>query len=373
MKKVIMLAAAALFVLTAQAWAVPCYDCLGKTNPCDDVAFLCPSSEQVGCVPVDPCPVTFKICDCADADEFITGAEIGVKMTSLTEGVYWSNTATIDLVNGFWITDEQPVCPNSVTDRSWLMANDEKMGMANATQFLFYNAEDDTSIPGSVANTSEYNYDGEDCEVPDIAKFVEIKSVDAMGDPAGYIIDAMDEGLWWTFEIPPMVVDWAEAMANRGNWAQVKVELVLVEDVGICADCVTICECIVDVFRICAEGEEQEIYFPYVLNEIDLWASGIAISNVSTATPINEMVAEITVIDGDGVSQTATKSDFTTQVTAWMFEDLMAELGLTVPSGTVVVIVKGNFNIDGYQFNLFQADTTMFGAGVLARKPSLGM
>lgn len=354
MKKLFVLFAAALLMMGSTAFAEgPCYDCTGKNQSCTRV-WDCPSSDQVSCYTIRPCDVIFKVCDCVDADQFVPGNEIGVKYTSMTEGAYFFPQE--GWVPSLYIDDENFECNGSYTPVTGVTIWDD---------VVF--EDEDEDVVGEMATVSSY-----DCEVA-----VDDRAIYATtyrnGDPGGYIIRDVDQdNVWWKLTMPLMWFDWDLIKDHQDEYAQVKVELFLVDPgASICDDCDIICTCIIDAVRICQASDVtyKPFYFQYVLNNVSGWSSGVAVSNIDDDVDIADMEVEVRLIDSAGKVHTGTYSDFEYQVEAYLLETWIEKLEMEdVADGAAVIYFYPNFDGDGYMFNLnIGGDGNMFGASVLSR------
>jgi hypothetical protein len=387
MKKMILFAIAALFIFSGYAFAENCVDCTGKTNNCDDAYWACPGDQGTTCNFVDDfCPVIFKVCDCEDADAFKGGAEIAFRWTTQTEGAYFINSWNggmalyADYVAGYWhnTIDDTPTCVEREQSLDYFDVNEADAnafinngGYYKWTDVLFEDASGTTTL-GAAKGTDRADYTGYTCTSVSTADKIEsVYTVDASGELAGYVIsDEEDETVWWGVTIPGMIVDYDEITKNE--YVQVKIEMInAASGVGLCEDCKVVCECVVDVFRVCegTASSSNEIYFPYVLYNVDNWFSGIAVSNISTTVDPADMEIEFTFIDSEGASHNGSMKAIDVQVYANSMEGIASSLGwTTVADGAGVLYVTTNFSADGYQFNASSSEYGMFGAGVLPRQ-----
>lgn len=207
--------------------------------------------------------IIFKICDCSNAaaltcgkvcdeDDPSTcsdGAEIGIRLRSLTTGVYWANKA-LQNASILSVVTEKFQCSDCVGgplgNRSY---DSNKDGYYRWTQWLFKDINGNYLLESDVAGNEDYDYSSVNCDVLSNARFTELTTADANGTTAGYKVDC-DDGGWWAINLPSLVVDWAETRDHVGEVAQVKVMLIQAGDNQLCSDCVTVCECIIDLFTI---------------------------------------------------------------------------------------------------------------------------
>jgi len=294
----------------------------------------------------DDCRVIFDICECEDVTEvFASGQTIGVRMTILTEGVYW--TYVSDGLEGAVAFDmyanKDSACDAAPQSRSF----------GEVSYFLDEDGDDEGTPNDQVTN---------DCSVPDDQKVVMLSS----GSGSGYLITGDDESAklhqWW-IDIPSMVYDLDEITSN--DVVSVKIELLNEVIGGICAECVSICECTVDVGILCCEGVEvsYSMYFPYVVTQNNTWGTGIVVTNLSSAVDIADMEATFTLTDSTGSTFTYTKTDFDAKVWAFMLDTELPNFSGTPAVGSAWLKVETNFSVDGYQF----MTDGVFGAGTLPR------
>ena len=291
------------------------------------------------------CKVIFDIC-CCDEEAiayFIVGQTIGVRMTSLTDGFYFTgDTVHIDIYeeDGPYCTTDTMVAPKPFP-----------------TPYIYRNAAG--TVITYAAKTSG-------CTVPALEKAVVLESEKL----TGYVItqeDIDDSRCMWWFDMPAMRYDVDDA--TRGARVNVKIELMTAES-GICADWKVICECIVDLGVWCPERPAHDsMYFPYVLPGDTAWHTGIVVTNLSSGTSYAvapaDMVATFTLTDKTGAQFTYEKSDFTTVVWSTWLNDILAEFDGTPATGSGWLKVDTNFEVDGYEF----LTDGIFGAGTLPRKP----
>jgi hypothetical protein len=371
-KKLFSMVAAAFFVLAltgAAGAADPCSSCKG----CVPGDILCAEAPEQGeeeeCESFDyesydgycsnhrPCRVIFDICECEDTTaNFASDQTIGVRMTILVNGddgqngVYWTNssaTASLGEVALELFANKDSACDAEAQSRSfhtvayYLDSEGENVGIAS-------------------------NAGSNDCSVPTDQKVVMLSS----GVNDGYTVLDADETNqlhdWW-IDIPAMVYDSSEI--TRSDVVSVKIELLNKESGGICASCVSICECTVVVGTMCCEEERVVdcILFPYVLQQEEGWHSGIAITNLNFSGAA--WTPTIIFTDKAGAEFVATPT-YNEGTVAFLMDDLLNDEGLAPAPGAgwLKIHLTGGNSIDGYQYNMLISGSGMFGAAVLPRQ-----
>ena len=295
------------------------------------------------------CKVIFDIC-CCDEEAiayFTVGQTIGVRMTSLTDGFYFTgDTVHIDIYE-----DDPPASEPDACDLQDMRGPEPFPG-----PYIYTNAAGD--VIGPAVKTSG-------CTVPIGEKAVVLESEKL----TGYVITDTDINesrcMWW-FDMPAMRYDVDDA--TRGARVNVKIELLTAES-GICGDWKVICECIVDLGVWCPERDYGCMYFPYVLPGATAWHTGIVVTNLTSGTSYAvapaDMVATFTLTDKTGAQFTYVKDDFTNVVWSTWLNDILAEFDGTPATGPGWLKVKTNFEVDGYEF----LTDGVFGAGTLPRRP----
>ncbi len=187
-------------------------------------------------------------CDASDPGSCNDGAEMAIRLTSVTPGVYFANEALKDtellfINNEFFSCDDCPTGPDG--NRTY---GPDQDGHYNWTQWRF-RASDKDILTETEATDSQYDYDSEQAEVPSNARFVELTTADDSNTIAGYQIDCNDEG-YWAIEMPNLVVDLEKSLPHAGETAQVEVEIVHLNGESFCWDCDVSCKCTVDLFII---------------------------------------------------------------------------------------------------------------------------
>jgi hypothetical protein len=290
----------------------------------------------------DDCRVIFDICECEDVTEVFASG----RMTILTEGVYWTNVS--DGADPGEVAFDMYANKDSACDAAFQTKS------FGAVSYFLDEDGDDEGIPNDEVSGN--------CSVPDDQKVVMLSSESG----SGYPITATDETdklhQWW-IDIPSMVYDLDEI--TRGDVVSVKIELLNEVIGGICAECVSICECTVDIGIMCCEEEEvsYSMYFPYVITQNATWFTGIVVTNLSSAVDIADMEATFTLTDSTGSTFTNTKTDFDAKVWAFSLDAELPNFSGTPAVGAAWLKVETNFSVDGYQF----LTDGVFGAGTLPR------
>ena len=351
----------AVFAIALPATAAdPCSNC-----KCPAQNIVCGSVEEQGtdtCVyfdyepgvgycdyprgSLDNCRVIFDICECTDVTEvFAAGQVIGIRMSILTDGVYWTDySAGLTGEVAFDMYDNKDsACDDLIQNRTF----------GDVEYYLDCEGDEEGTPNDRVIN---------DCTVPADQKVIMLSSEPG----SGYTITQADEDdslhTWW-IDIPAMVYDIDEI--TPGDVVQVKIELLNEIIGGICAECVSVCECTVEVGTLCCEEEEisYSMYFPYVVTQNDTWGTGIVVTNLSSSVSIDDMQATFTLTDWEDNTFTYTKTDFDAKVWAFMLDDQLPNFSGTPAVGSAWLKVSTNFSVDGYQF----MTDGVFGAGTLPR------
>lgn len=149
--------------------------------------------------------------------------------------------------------------------------------------------------------------------------------------------------------------------ANEINLGDSVTVLIEYGKVALCGPCFA-CECqrTIGVLGACPTTGTECMYFPFVFTDMAPWDTGIVISNLSNTggnmpagasyVQIADMQAVFTYIDNTGAEFTYTKSDFDSTVWAFMMGAFAANLSGTPAAGNGWLLVNTNFSVDGYQF-----------------------
>jgi hypothetical protein len=302
------------------------------------------------------CRVLFDICDCSDYAEFAVGVTIGVRMTSLTTGFYFTSdivyfkSYTRDIPNDYSTPCNDDTLP---------VAGDDNLG----TDYNYYtDTTRSTTVSPAVKNDS--------C-TPNKAMVKESVKNAGFEIPINY-----DECVWW-LNMPAMKYN--HSQATRGDMVQVKIEL-LVDKAGMCGDWEAVCDCIVDLGIYCPSEAppapiQECIYFPYVIvrdfdNPTVNWTTGITVSNVSSlfssTTTVAPADATITYTLIDSTGAVFTKTVAAGDMSGVMDVGILYTDGWTggpPAEGRAMLKADTNFAVDGYEI---MTDGTFVGS-TLAR------
>lgn len=143
----------------------------------------------------------------------------------------------------------------------------------------------------------------------------------------------------------------------------------------LCEECHS-CKCITDIGILCCQAPAAGTYcvmYPYVLFGYSDWSSGIGLNRLCETAAGNASYVELALTDCTGAT-------FTHRIDG--FENCLGEAGMTIDqmiseygwnpnpnnnnSGQGWLKVTSNFPLDGYQFNMYNDGSMVFGAGVLA-------
>lgn len=288
MKKVISLVVMMLLGLSiAAAWAGDgevCVYCSDKGYTDCTTTTPCPPDDptQEDCVSVQPCNVLINICECFAQDGgllFKDGKRIGVRLQSLTKGVYFQYSAgytqDVKLFSEERLIDY--ACP-AKTEHSGLTGYDYRWAGVNSLQYL---DENQNRIKEANLDNSSSTYD---CSDPDRIKFV-----DTCFRKNGWILDVTDDEYQWAHmtgdndgdgvagedaldvdgndnrillvSVPKMTINWSEIdEEDYGSYAKLKVVILDVTDfdAALCTDCWEACYCEVDAFPLCSPPATDE-------------------------------------------------------------------------------------------------------------------
>lgn len=144
---------------------------------------------------------------------------------------------------------------------------------------------------------------------------------------------------------------------------------------GECSECV----CITPVGILC-EGDVVTpdttycIMYPYVLFGYADWSSGIGLNRLCDPAEGNTPWVQITLTDCTGTPYTHREDPFDRCLgeAGYTVDQMISEWGWTPNAdndgrGQGWLKVTSNFPLDGYQFNMFNDGSMVFGAGVLAQ------
>jgi len=361
------------FAWTAMAADDACQDC-GKC-PLGQIECCTVSGQTAGATYFDyetrhgycddthksACKVVFNLCECdAPNTNFVSGKEIGVHMTILNTGVYF----TSEPVYVYAWTGKTPAC-----DTPLYMGTDTVLDPAPFGGGLFYfkhtfsgllyydRAGVAVTTPMTPAQALAYN-----CEVP-CDKYASELLTTKTGSWALPALLVSGEYKYWFVDIPNMVINWAEVQGREGEVVRVEVCLQGATG-GICRDCEDICCCIIEVGTLCCQtGDQTCIYFPYVVSQISPWWTGIAITNRAGNASLD---LTLTLTDMTGAKFIWQKDNHTATVWAFILDAVLANFtGTGTPAaGAAMLEVRSNEGfIDGYSF----LTDGNFGGSTLAR------
>jgi hypothetical protein len=303
-----------------------------------------------GAESADNCKAVFNICNCETAADFEEGETIGVRMTILVDGetgengAYWAFGAVSNVAMNQYDTEDDACDGTLPYTKAFGAGAFLQSDLDEADEKLAADLVDDP--------TCEVDADGQ-------------ATVILTDTAAGYVITAADVtnklSHWW-IDVALIRID--PNVLHDGELISVLIELMNQGAGGICAECVSVCECIVNVAIVCCEPGAAEMYFPYVVTQLSPWSTGIVVTNMGTAVSIADMSATFTLTDGAGDTFTYTKTDFDTKVWAFLLDTELPNFsGGTPAPGAAWLNVETNFSVDGWHF---MTDTN-FGAGTLPR------
>ena len=343
MKKILVLLTimVAFFGFTAAAFAVTCGQC-----KCELRDIPCPSASQglaAACTgfdydlhtaadgyctqgdPTNQCKLIFPICDCATAPWFTAGANVGVKMTILVDGMsgergaYWSGTGVPGIIGFEPSATYNAACLAAALTRTFGAPN-------------FWNSTGTVAIAPAALTVDPT------CTVPVGSRAT------IMTTPIGYLIGLVDAGLpYWQIDVPPIRID--PAVIASGAKVSVKVELYDVTAIpGVCPACVgCLCDCTIEVAVVCCSvgAPITTLNFPYFADLTDAsgWWNGIAINNPSAAAGSCTLTAN----EKDGNVATATVS----VPAGGMFVDLLQNIAWVGATGGLSANVTAVCNYAG--------------------------
>jgi len=236
------------------------------------------------------CRAIFPICDCADtATTFVAGHTIGVRMTIMVDGAYgqkgayWSDPADADIEFGKY-TSKTLACSTAGYGSNFGPGTFWKTD-ATGTSTTQVN----TLASGTVCAIAAGNQ----------------ATLLVTNVTAGAVISADDETYkrsYWKLDVPPIRID--PNVLHNCEVISVKIELLDQSTGGICADCAAVCECIVDVAKVCCESVSgsASCLYPYfsstaaATDEQPFW-NGIVVVNTSSVAG----TATLTIYQQDGV------------------------------------------------------------------------
>jgi len=144
----------------------------------------------------------------------------------------------------------------------------------------------------------------------------------------------------------------------------------------LCGEC-TECVCITPVGVLCSTDVVVSgtycVMFPYVLFGYSDWSSGIGLNRLCATSAGNTSYVELTLTDCTGTPYTHRIEDFGNCLgeAGMTIDQMISEYGWSPNAannnrGQGWLKVTSNFPLDGYQFNMYNDGSMVFGAGVLA-------
>jgi hypothetical protein len=146
----------------------------------------------------------------------------------------------------------------------------------------------------------------------------------------------------------------------------------------LCGECEE-CVCITAVGVLCDEGiitpdTTYCIMFPYVLFGYSDWSSGIGLNRLCDPAANNTPWVSFTLTDCTGTTYTHREDNYNRCLgeAGYTVDQMISEWGWSPNAtndgrGQGWLKVTSNFPLDGYQFNMFNDGSMVFGAGVLAQ------
>ncbi len=314
----------------------------------------------------DQCKVVFDLCLCDDPNtNFQSGKEIGIHMTILTTGVYFTAEP---VVISAWTSLTNACCPDEGLMKQ-LSDTDSELQYPGCGYYFkhtfgqpdvtYYDRAGQKIASPVMPTNPNWTFD---CEVPCDKLAVELITCKDGGWYLPY--DLVDgEFKYWFVDIPAMLLNWAEIQGREGEVVRVEVCLQGASG-GICRDCEDICCCIIDVGTLCCqEGDQTCIFFPYVVTQIYPWWTGVAITNYGGNASLD---LTLTLVDQNGNAFVWQKNNHTPTVWTFILDQVLGDfVGTGTPAaGPAMLKVQSNEGfIDGYSF---MTDGS-FGGSTLAR------
>jgi len=303
------------------------------------------------------CRAIFPICDCEEtATIFTQGHTIGVRMTIMVNGAYGQKWA-------YW---SAPADANIEFGK-------------HASKTLACNNPDYTSNfgPGTFwktdstgASTTQVNTlaGGTVCEIPAANQATLLVT----NVTSGYTITAADETnklSYWKIDVPPIRID--PTVLHNCEIISVKIELLDQSTGGICADCVAVCECVIDVAKVCcpSTGGTASCLYPYFsstteANDAQPFWNGIVVVNTSAVAG----TATLTVYQQDGKVGTYTTPSIAAHSLYVQALENISFSGSGLGDKPIYINVSTTFpSMDG--FAIIANTATGESMGYLCRKP----
>jgi len=362
MKKLLVLltVAVGIFCFSSGAFA-QLLDVCSVCKNCSLQKLTCPSSQAGTCEDlVYACRAIFSICNCENAaTSFVSGHRIGIRLTILINGVpgqngaYWADPASATVPFSMYKTLAD-ACVPTTNIRTFGPGRFFKT-LANGT------AGDQVTTLVGINNPT--------CAVPAANQATMI----ATNPEAGYLItddDELNKLSRWYIPIPRIHVD--GTVLQNCETIQVKIEALDQNTGGICADCVAVCSCIIDVGTACCKvvTSGNKCLFPYFTSTAAATAAnpfwnGIALVNTSSTAG----TVTLKVYEQDGSTGTFT----TPSIPAYsMFVATLENISFTgtgLGGSRLYIQATSTFGgLDG--FGMIANVHTGESMGYLCRKPS---
>jgi hypothetical protein len=304
----------------------------GGTTTCGYFDFDTPIGSQTGYAALSRkgnCRVIFNICDCDNAGtSFVAGHRMGVRMTIMVNGLfgqngaYWSQPATANVEFGMFALGTTACAATAYTT------------FFGAGSFYRVDSTGTATSSAIAAGDLSAATTGNACTIVKTSNAAATQL--STNQDQGYVITATDEANHlsrWLINIPEMRVSPCDMKAN--DVIQLKIEILDQSTGGLCADCQSVCECVVDIATMCPSlGATSTCVFPYFTSTTapddvtNYWWNGIAITNTSGTAG----TATLTVTQQDGA-----KGAYTTPTIAagsvWVAP--LANIPFTPSTGTL--------------------------------------
>lgn len=345
------------------------------------------------------CKFVFDVCHCNEACDVRPGTKVGIQMVIKTPGVYFADpsmtTVYFDIdedQNNFCKVDTQahPTVTTMSSADVYYNADGERIGYRPTPAQIEQGARIESAIRnfGTVKYYRKYT-EGVNSKgyfittvtdegaplsgsrigaIPDANKVVALQS---LMESDYMFTDEDSEGhcyLW--IDIPAMRID--PTIAVDGDNIDVLVRLLFNREFeGICEDCnpPDVCECIRTIGKVCpgdtpAPGDTYCMLFPYVLQNLNPWWSGVVVMARDDELPTDayfELVAKDQ--DGNmGTYRVTTPTPIWTSVIDSVIPQFTMTKGTMFKPGALSLKVTANYSIHGYSF----LTDNNFGAGTLA-------
>jgi len=303
------------------------------------------------------CRAIFPICDCEDtATIFTQGHTIGVRMTIMVngaygqKGAYWSQPGDADIEFGKY--------------KSKSLACSTAGYGSNFGPGTWWKT-DSTGASTTQVNTLAGN---PTCDVA-AGNQATLLVTDVTAGATISVADEVNKRSYWKIDVPPIRID--PSVLHNCEIISVKIELLDQSTGGICADCVAVCECIIDVAKVCcpSTGGSASCLYPYFsstteANDAQPFWNGIVVVNTSSVAGS----ATLTVYQQDQKVGTYTISEIKANS---MFVQALENIGFSgsgLGDKPVYINVTTTFpSMDG--FAIIANTATGESMGYLCRKP----